>query len=356
MTKIPFLSWLKVIGIILIVAFHYFGQLSGWHMHLETFTYLQSYFATFSWDKLINFIKSYFFLGVNIFVIASGCGLTLSRLRHHEHRWHHFLYKRLNKIIPGAILAIIFLFLFRGLLLWGWPTANWWRNFFPFLIGLNLFSDQWFFPPINGETWFLGLIIQLYLLFPLLYYALQRWGVTRFLWGTFLVSVIFRIFYVLLWADTVSTLSYGFSLGRVFEFGWGMVLAQKIFNKEPWSLWPWVTGLLLFGGYFFPWAVPFTDSLLGVGVTSLFILLTFQTKHSALVDRLADLSYLVFLLHHPFIWYLYETGPLRTISTNSPAGILLFLPFVVVMFVVAWGGEKIISFSSLINLRKNRNN
>ena len=299
---------MKAAAILLVIAFHYFGQLAGWHMKVVPTDWFMAYWQHLDAVGVVRFIEAYFYLGVNMFVIASGFGLYLSHLNSgRTMSLKEFFYKRIVRLLPAAILSIAVVFILKGLFLEGWIINNWYINLFPFFGGLNLFSDSWFFPPINGELWFLGLIIQLYLFFPLLTRMLKNLGRRNFLVLLFVVSVIFRAVYYWLWKDTVSSLSYGLSIGRLFEFGFGMVLADMFVKKEKLSPW-WLAGLGLFFGYFFQWTFPFTDSLLGVGAFSLVWLLAGKIGYSKLIAKISAESYLMFLLHHPFIWILNKAG------------------------------------------------
>jgi len=294
------------------------------------------------------FLESYLYLGVNLFVIASGFGLYLSQLK--SGRTMHmkeFFKKRIWRLMPAAILSIAVLFFVKGLFLNQWPTQNPLLNLFPFLGGLNLFSDSWFFPPVNGETWFLGLIIQLYLFFPLLTRMYEKLGEKRFLLMLFLVSVAFRALYYVFWKDAVSSLSYGLSIGRLFEFGFGIVLAKHFVSGKKLSPW-WLIGLLGGLGYFWAWTFPFADSLLGVGF---FTLLWFAAsrlpeskKSGKFFASIALQSYLIFLLHHPFIWILESWG---FHDQWSLTGILVYVLFFAFSYFLAAVSQKILDAFSM---------
>jgi len=338
------LDFLKVIAIIMVVAFHYFGQLSGWHMQVVQSQWFFDYLKDFTWLKLLHFVEAYFYLGVNLFVITSGFGLYLSFLNSGKPLdLKEFFRKRVFRLMPPAVLTLIVIFFVKGFLLHDWPVNDWYVNIFPFLGGLNLFADVWFYPPINGETWFLGLIVQLYLFFPLLVYLLHKMGSEKFLIMLFLVSVVFRIIYYFTLSSTVSSLSYGLSIGRLFEFGFGMMAAQLYAGRKKLSM-LWVLGLLLFAGYFFPWSFPFTDSLLGIGLfVALFRLVSGlgQLKLTSLVaTKISGQSYLIFLLQHPFIWVLNGMG---LTDTWTIAGVLVFVPFIAFVYFLAKACQWLIS-------------
>ncbi len=310
-TYFPELDFIKVVAIIFVVAFHYFGEISGWHLHVVYSEWFFEYFRTINWLGLIKFIEGYMYMGVNIFVIASGFGLYLSYLKNQKKFiLKDFFTKRILRLLPGVIFGTFVVFLIKDFILQDTAIfSNWWLNLFPFFGGLNLFSDNWFFPPINGEAWFFGLIIQLYLFFPILIKLLDKFGEKKFLLLLFTVCVLFRTAYYFYFQHSVMSLSYGLSIGRLFEFGFGMVMAKILFEGRKLS--PlWILGLLLFFGYFFAWSFPFTDALFGVGLFALLWILV-QSKPFTQSKAVADISaqsYMIFLTHHVFIWIIFKYG------------------------------------------------
>lgn len=376
------LDCVKAIAIVMIVAFHFWGQLSGWHMQVVRSDWLFSYFQNFSFEKFLRFIEAYFYLGVNLFVIASGFGLYLSHLREKKiFQWNYFLKKRFLRLLPAAIISIIFVFFFKGFLLNNWATERWHINFFPFIGGLNLLSDQWFFPPVNGETWFLGLVIQLYLIFPFLTWLyeknwLKKFGAAKFLIFLFIMSAGFRVWYFISLQYSVSSLSYGFFLGRIFEFGFGMICAKNFYQGKNISRW-WILGILAFLGYFFPLIFPFADSLLGIGLFTLLWIIadkiqTVKNNHSCnapseetscsnlkkinvkiqtktITEKISTQSYIIFLIHHPIIWLINKWG--LTDFWNLK-GIMLFFIVFFVSYKIAYLLNQILCFFQIKTLKK----
>lgn len=348
------LDAIKTVAILFVVAFHFFPGQLGWHMRVMPPGWFEQFWSQPSPD-ILHFFESYLYLGVNLFVIASGFGLYLSHLKAgRAMKMKEFFVKRVWRLMPAALFSLVVLFFVKGLLLDQWVTLHPWLNLFPFLGGLNLFSDSWFFPPINGETWFLGLIIQLYLFFPLLVKFYERVGEKRFLLSLFLFSVAFRALYYVFWKDSVASLSYGLSLGRLFEFGFGMVVAKYFVHGKALSRW-WIAGMFFAIGYFWAWTFPFADSLLGVG---LFVLLwelftvvgrknlekkkwspgVFFQKASA---KIALQSYFIFLLHHPFVWVLEKWG---YHDAWSLSGGMVYLAFFFFSYCLAASAQKMLSF------------
>lgn len=327
----PQLDILKAIAIILVVSFHFFPGSFGWHLQVMPPGWFESYWKQSS-ASLLTFLESYIYVGVNFFVIASGFGLYLSHLKSGKPiDLKEFFYKRIWRLMPGVLFSIALIFFVKGFFLHQWITDKFYLNFFPFLAGLNLFSDQWLFPPINGDSWFLGLIIQLYLFFPLLVWLYKKIGEKKFLVLLFLVTVVFRaLFYVFL-KDSITSLSYTLSLGRLFEFGFGMLMAKNFVDGKKLSPW-WILGMIAGLGYFWGWSFPFADSLLGVGSFALVWLLSAHFPSWKFWSRMATQSYLIFLLHHPFIWVVEGLG---FHSEWSPVGLLVLAGILVFSYYLS---------------------
>jgi peptidoglycan/LPS O-acetylase OafA/YrhL len=350
------LDIIKALAIIFVVAFHFFPGQLGWHLHIMPAGWFENY-----WQQSLQggffgfmaglgqFLFSYLYVGVNFFVIASGFGLYLSQLRSGKPlKLKEFFVKRVWRLMPPVLFAIVFLFLIQGIFLGNWITHDISWNFFPFLGGLNLFSDKWFFPPIDGDTWFLGLIIQLYLLFPILVRLYEKIGKAKFLLLLLAISVIFRALYYHFLTQDITSLSYSFCLGRVFEFGFGMVLAKDFADGKKLSPW-WIVAALCGLGYFWSWTFPFADGLFGVGAFALFWVLVSGLPSWKVWSRIAQQSYFIFLLHHPFIWILQKWG---VPEEWSFFGILAFVLLIVFCYYLAKGSQMILDRIGPLVLRQ----
>jgi peptidoglycan/LPS O-acetylase OafA/YrhL len=324
---------IKTVAITMVMSFHFFGQLAGWHIQGVSGEWLFSYFARYDPDRVIRFIESHFYLGVNLFVIASGFGLYYSQLMQGKaFEWRSFLTRRLVALFPAAAYSLLFCFLFKGIFLDKFPTSHLVRNLYPFLGGFNLVSDQWFYPPINGEMWFLGLIFQLYLVFPLLIKTLEWAGERRFLLILFGISAGFRALYYVDIQYVVATMGYGFFAGRLFEFGFGMVLAKRRLAGKSVSIW-WSAGILAFWGYFFWFSYPFADALMGVGLFALLWHVAGLLKFMRVIfGFLSRQSYMLFLIHHPILWYVNRRGLVGSFDWD---GVVSFSAFFVIALVAS---------------------
>ena len=318
----------KAFAILSIIWLHYFGMPMQWHTQWIPSSQFVSYWIPFSLTKLVRFAMGFGYLGVNLFVISSGFGLQ-SSLQQKVVRpsYLQFLRGRYSRLLPLAFFATAVVWLIKVILLSESPNSGLLINMLPFLAGCNLFSDATFYPPINGELWFLGMIIQLYLLFPFLTRLLDDIGPRRFLIFLFMISAIFRLVCVFWLRHLVVHAAYGWSLGRLFEFGFGMCAARSLRDGRSLPRW-WSLGLLLFWGYFWWWSYPFADVLLGVGLFTSIWNGGGDKFAPELFRYLSTRSYALFLVHHPVIWVFQKLGAQNTLAVESLAGFGLLLFFV----------------------------
>ncbi len=167
--------------------------------------------------------------GVQLFLIASGFGLAYVTLqRRQPMAWGAFVRRRLARVYPTWWVAHLGLLL-AGLIL---PVAItpasdiFWLSALGFRASLSTlyaFCPAW---------WFIGLILQLYAVYPLLHAALRRWGAGRFAVGIVGSALLVRGIGLWLFAGPFADWQYldAWSRGAVFvtrlpEFAAGMLLA-----------------------------------------------------------------------------------------------------------------------------------
>ena len=191
------------------------------------------------------------FLGVPLFMILSGLSLTLVALRREQRprETPAFLYRRLRRVmIPywfGFVYTVAFA-LVLAFVQWqrhdgysyGWFVRH---GDVPIdrdqllagaLLVPRYWSDTLRFAP-EGSLWFVLLIVQYYLLFPLLLPLLKRTGPWIFLAAAFAVT--FASLNLILWFDgnLVQADSWVQTLApfRVFEFALGMAGGYLIVHR-----------------------------------------------------------------------------------------------------------------------------
>ena len=185
--------------------------------------------------ELVNTLFSYFgHYGVQVFLLVSGFGLTVSMLRQ-EKGWLVFVWERFRKLYPLLLTGLVVCFLGMVLMQGRVFTSFEWQE-----IGYRLLFIHTLLPEsglsFNGPWWFFALILQLYLLFPLLYRCMRRWG-----WKAFAVVCVVSYGMIFLFRE-VLTLYHGTILmqnapGHLPEFCLGILLA---FSRDKKISWAWL--------------------------------------------------------------------------------------------------------------------
>jgi len=168
--------------------------------------------------------------GVDIFVVLSGFVLTLSYLSETRHRpYVSWLARRAVRIYPMYWAAIICTIAMFG---WSFRRMSFDWSLIPsrfdivtHALGLHILWKSTFFS-ICAAWWFIGLILQLYLAFPIMVRALVKIGNGRFLFGVTAFFLLTRLAMPQLLAGAEAIEIRGFFGYYALQFGVGMVLAR----------------------------------------------------------------------------------------------------------------------------------
>ena len=250
-----------------------------------------------------------------VFILLSGFGLTWG-LSYRSGKEPMDFYKRRGiKIFPPYIAAHFFILAGALFIPGNHLTMASFRTVLS-LFGLRLTEGLFFY--INPSWWFVWLILQLYLIFPLLYNLLKRVGWKWFLGITFAFTLVCRL-YGLMYSDGLFYWMAGIFFGtRLAEFTTGMVVAtflitfRKTENKTPnmthilgWSSVSYFVGLLCS----FTWAGSLVSNLLvTIGMAGILFVLWqgFLSKIGFIARGICWIgvqSYLIYLLHQtPLKW------------------------------------------------------
>lgn len=184
-------------------------------------------FFPFSWNTWGE-------IGVTIFLVISGFGLGYT-YRGHRVSFAPFVFRRIVRIYPIYYFSLLLALAIhlgvatRSSLLLDSPfiilPEFGWLDFMLALTGLNAFAGKWG-GPLVWSSWFIGLIMTMYLAYPLIAQGLKRspWVCLGLL---FCLSYISRIMVAdseLLTGDQM----HWFPLNRVFEFSIGVALEQLV--------------------------------------------------------------------------------------------------------------------------------
>jgi len=161
------------------------------------------------------------FVGVSIFIILSGLCLQLSSKKI---SLKCFFKKKILRIYPLFWSAWAFAVVVAVFLKMPFSLFDLGCSFF----GVCGFVGN-FFSPILIQGWFIGLIVSLYILFPLLSKAMKKhpFACLFLLFCISLTSKIVISQYVFIGHRSLDW----FPLSRVFEFGLGIFLAIKVSSK-----------------------------------------------------------------------------------------------------------------------------
>ena len=187
------------------------------------------------------------FQGVPLFMMISGISLTIAAYRLGEGlRWPSFFGQRFRKLLVPYWVGVMLTYAVMAGIAWrqssigdvsfadgftGGVTiaagsvinVDWGVVYASFALYPRLMRAEWFFAP-QLALWFVGLLAQYYLLFPILFVVMRRIGAPAFLLLTFAATVLanawivdhygapeFRFWMVTGWAPF-----------RLFEFTFGM--------------------------------------------------------------------------------------------------------------------------------------
>lgn len=281
-----------------------------------------------------NTLFSYFgHYGVQVFIFISGFGLTISML-HRQRTWAVFVGERLRKIYPILFTGIIVYF-FSYLLLRGELISHHIliQLFYKVLFIHTLLPEEG--TELVGPWWFFGLIVQLYLLFPLLYNLIKK-----IQWKALLLIALVSYSWILFSQYELRAL-WNVPLlqnapGHIVEFSLGIWFAL---NKDKNFHWLWCVGaILLFClGNFYQCFFPFTF----ISVTIIFLFAFPFIKQccnaipyvSTALIKLGALSMLLFVTHTIFRPSFIQLGDLHDYAPWNLAIAILFFTFSVLLAI-----------------------
>jgi peptidoglycan/LPS O-acetylase OafA/YrhL len=205
---------MRIAGIILVVLQH-ISTASFLSWNLDKYHFL--------FNPLPTIYIDYRFFGIFLFIFASGCSLAVSDNPKTLSDAIKFYKKRILRIYP-----IFWIALFFGAILMPWTLQNLKTPFdyVRMISGFQIFFQTtaqatW---GINVALWFIGLIISLYLLFPLMSVLIHKHPHVSIV-STLLVSIVSRVVMFYIFPQFISGYDW-FPLCRLFEFSLGIYIIQ----------------------------------------------------------------------------------------------------------------------------------
>ncbi|HYM15019.1 MAG TPA: acyltransferase [Dehalococcoidia bacterium] len=261
--RIVAIDLLRGIAILWVILFHLWGDLEFFpavpRAYYEQLTW-QVKHGEGPWRIFTSCTDLLFrdgFQGVPLFMMISGISLTIAAYRAGgAPNWPRFFVQRFRKLLLPYWAGVAITYAVIALIAWRQATIGGGSftshlgdgvtislgsrvNVDPGVIYASialvprLLHDQWFFAP-QLALWFVGLLAQYYLLFPLLFFVMRRIGVVPFLVLTFATTVMANWWIV----DRFGAPEFQFRLVtgwapfRLFEFTAGMAIGWLLAAPE----------------------------------------------------------------------------------------------------------------------------
>lgn len=291
------------------------------------------------------------FHAVSVFLLLSGFGLahSLARTWRPGTPWRGWYRARLLRLFPmywvAHLVIVVSPFVWRPEPIDG--------RFWLSLLGDRIWPVDTMFYYLNPAWWYFGLLLQLYLVFPLLFLLLVRVGPSAFLAATLVATLLCR--WVLLIGHPVDGLwvQGGFFGARLFEFTAGMALgwwyqrAPEVTERRLFAAPALAAGVVLYAlglaSYASIESYVATDALLCCG---LFLLLAHLSRALAARPRLGvtlatvgAYSYGLYLIHQPYMIDL----AIRVRELAMPAAVAAGLALVAVLTILSMFLERYVN-------------
>jgi peptidoglycan/LPS O-acetylase OafA/YrhL len=284
------------------------------------------------------------FHAVGVFIILSGWALMESTARRAESdslAWGSWYRSRFLRLYPmywvAHLVYLVSPFVVRPEQVDGRIVLS--------LLGLRFVDIGMNFYYLNPAWWYFSMLIQFYLLFPLLFRAARKLGPGTFLLAACAVGFLARYLMLIVYPQDGLWIQGGFAICRLPEFALGMALgmwhSRSTARAERFFLGGagLVTGLLLYPAalqlYHNGYAYIFVDFATGaccllevVGVAGIIIRFTGPAKVFGLVGAF---SYGLYLVHQPYVIWL----GLRI--REQPIWIFLLIATATLAVLSVWG-------------------
>ncbi len=284
------------------------------------------------------------FHAVGVFIILSGWTLMQSTARRAESgviAWGTWYRARFLRLYPMYWVAHL-VYLLSPFVARLEPVDS---RIMMSLLGLRFIDIQMNFMYLNAAWWYFSMLIQFYLIFPLLFWAARRLGPWRFFVIACAAGFFARYVLLVLWPQNGLWVLGGFAICRLPEFALGMSLAMWHSRSSERVEWfflrgvGFVVGLLLYPAalQLYHGATPyvFVDFATGtccmleiVGIAGFISLFTGPAKLFGLVGLY---SYGLYLIHQPYVIWL----GLRI--REQPIWMFLLIAVATLAVLSAWG-------------------
>ncbi len=284
------------------------------------------------------------FHAVGVFIILSGWTLMQSTMRRAESgalAWGAWYRARFLRLYPMYWVAHL-VYLLSPFVARLEPVDS---RIILSLLGLRFIDIQMNFMYLNAAWWYFSMLIQFYLIFPLLFWAARHLGPLKFLLIACAGGFFARYLLLVVWPQNGLWVLGGFAICRLPEFALGMALAMWHTRSTAHVEWFLLRGPgFVLGLIFYPAALQlyhglysyiFVDFATGtccmleiVGVAGIISLFQGPAK---LFGLIGVYSYGLYLIHQPYVIWL----GLRI--REQPVWMFLLIAVATLAVLSAWG-------------------
>jgi peptidoglycan/LPS O-acetylase OafA/YrhL len=257
------------------------------------------------------------FHAVGVFIILSGWTLMQSTMRHVESGaigWGSWYRARFLRLYPMYWVAHL-VYLLSPFVARLEPVDD---RIILSLLGLRFIDIQMNFMYLNAAWWYVSMLIQFYLIFPLLFWAARRFGPCWFLLVACVAGFFARYLLLMVWHQSGLWVLGGFAICRLPEFALGISLAMWHTQSTTRVEWFLLRGAgLVLGLILYPAALQLYNGLVGyifvdfatgtccmleiAGIAGIILLFKEPAKLFGVVGLY---SYGLYLIHQPYVIWL----------------------------------------------------
>ncbi len=241
----------KGIGILMIAIHNYLHWQPGFGIENEAdfnpnnvTVFINSLYPVVWTDTLSAIFAFLGHYGVQLFIFFSAYGLSVSFLNSDKSvSYGTYIFKRLKKLyfllFFGILVYQCVFFIVNGKL---YDIEKMLVKIFMLTTSASNFSSHYLYRMFTGPFWFFGLMVQLYIIFPILFKIVKKQNI----YAVFSVSfiAIYLLYYLV---DLQSDFAlFGTVFGHLPELILGIYLAQQKITRP--KLWVFVVGCIVFAG------------------------------------------------------------------------------------------------------------
>jgi len=284
------------------------------------------------------------FHAVGVFIILSGWTLMQSTMRRAESgplAWGGWYRARFLRLYPMYWVAHL-VYLVSPFVARLEPVDS---RIILSLLGLRFIDIQMNFMYLNAAWWYFSMLIQLYLIFPLLFWAARRLGSWKFLLIACGVGFFARYLLLVVYPQNGLWVLGGFAICRLPEFALGMALGMWHSGSPTRVEWfllrgaGFVTGLILYpaalqlydGIYRYIFVDFATGACCFLEIAGIAGIITCFKGPAKIFGLVGVFSYSLYLIHQPYVIWL----GLRI--RNQPVWIFLLIFVAMLAVLSAWG-------------------